>query len=233
MRIKLSPQDKNILTNLFPYYAKLSEKHKLEFVEKVEWFITEKKFVPRGELKSITQEMRLLISATAVMVTFGFGNVRLKHFKKILVYADSYYSTINQQYHKWEVNPKLGIIVMSWENFVRGFINPQDGVNLGIHEIAHALKLENQIHYNRESNFFNPRLWGRYSEIAKQEIHKIRSQEPTLFRSSAGKNEHEFFAVALEVFFEKSLEFKSYNERLYQSLVYLLRQDPMVITNKS
>lgn len=230
---KLPPQDINILSNLFPYYAGLSDIHKKEFVEKVEWFIAEKEFLPRGELKAVTQEMKLLISATAVKVTFGFQGMTLKHFRRILIYQDSYYSTINKQYHQGEVNPKLGVIVLSWENFVRGFIKNDDGVNLGIHEIAHAMKLENQIHYNRESNFFNPILWGKYSELAKSEIQKIRSQESSLFRSSAGVNEHEFFAVALEAFFEKSSKFKSYNERLYQSLVYLLRQDPMVLTKNS
>ena len=189
---KLSDQDKNILNKLFPYYAKLNESHKQEFIEKVEWFIAEKNFVPRGELRMVTQEMKLLISATAVMVTFGFPGVTLKHFKKILIYPDSYYSTINQQFHQGEVNPKLGIIVLSWENFVRGFIDLQDGINLGIHEIAHAMKLENQIHYNSESNFFNPTLWGRYAENAAVEIEKILNGEETIFRSSAANNQHEF-----------------------------------------
>jgi Mlc titration factor MtfA (ptsG expression regulator) len=229
---KLNKQDIAVLQNLFPYYAKLSQEHKQEFIEKVEWFIAEKDFLPRGELKSVTAEMKLLISATAVMVTFGFPSVTLRHFRKILIYPDSYYSTINQQYHQGEVNPKLGIIVLSWENFVRGFINQEDGINLGIHEIAHAMKLENQIHYNSESNFFNPTLWGRYAENAALEIEKILNGEQTIFRSSAANNQHEFFAVALEVFFERSADLKSYNQRLYQSLVYLLKQDPMVLARE-
>jgi len=227
---KLSQQDINVLKNLFPYYAKLNPKHKQEFIEKIELFIAEKAFVPRGDLMMVTQEMKLLISATAVMVTFGFRGVTLKHFRKILIYPDAYYSTVNQQYHKGEVNPKLGIIVLSWENFVKGFIDQQDGVNLGIHEMAHAMKLENQIHYNSESNFFNPAVWVRYSKIAAVEIEKILNNEKTIFRSTAANNEHEFFAVALEVFFEKSAELKIYNESLYQSLVYLLKQDPIVLS---
>ncbi|MCH7403469.1 zinc-dependent peptidase [Belliella kenyensis] len=229
---KLSPQDKKVLTNLFSYFAGLSSVHKEEFAEKVEWFIAEKEFLPRGDLKVVTQEMKLLIAATAVMVTFGYPRVRLKHFSKILIYPDSYYSTINKQYHQGEVNPRLGIIVLSWENFVKGFIDQENGVNLGIHEIAHAMKLENQIHYNRESRFFNPDLWERYAEQAKLEMGKIRNNQKSLFRESAGINAHEFFAVALETFFEKSSTFKAYNKELYQSLVYLLRQDPLVIASR-
>jgi MtfA peptidase len=229
---KLTQQDKAILLKLFSYYTRLNATHKREFEEKVEWFIAEKHFLPRGDLKAVTQEMKLLIAATAVMVTFGYPRVTLKHFRKILIYPDSYYSTINQQYHQGEVNPKLGIIVLSWENFVRGFINQEDGINLGVHEIAHAMKLENQIHYNHESNFFNPTLWRRYAEHADVETEKILNGEQTIFRSSAAKNQHEFFAVALEVFFERSVELKSYNQKLYQSLVYLLKQDPIVLARE-
>ncbi|PRY86725.1 zinc-dependent peptidase [Mongoliibacter ruber] len=227
---KLSKGDTNILENLFPYYKNLNQEHRKDFVSRLEWFIAEKEFVPRGDLKTVTPEMKLLISATAIMVTFGFKGVFLRHFRKILIYPNSYYSSINQQYHYGEVNPKLGMIVLSWEKFVEGFMHSQSGVNLGIHEMAHAMKLENQIHYNRESNFFNPHRWEVYAKEAKQEQNKILKGESDIFRASAGKNMHEFFAVALEVFFEKPLEFSTYNPKLYKSLVYLLKQDPLALS---
>ncbi|MBW3470233.1 zinc-dependent peptidase [Arthrospiribacter ruber] len=229
---KLSKQDVNILENLFPYYKNLRAEHKKDFISRLEWFIAEKEFVARGALQKVTPEMKLLIGATAIMVTFGFKGVFLRHFRKILIYPDSYYSTINQQYHYGEVNPKLGMIVLSWEKFVEGFMHSQSGVNLGIHEMAHAMKLENQIHYNRESNFFNPHRWETYAKEASLQQKKILNGDSDFFRASAAKNMHEFFAVALEVFFEKPREFSSYNPTLYKSLVYLLKQDPLTLSGK-
>lgn len=229
---KLSSEDINVLENLFPYYKKLNQEHRKNFISRLEWFIAEKVFVPRGDLKTVTPEMKLLIGATAIMVTFGFKGVFLRHFSKILIYPNSYYSTINQQYHYGEVNPKLGLIVLSWEKFVEGFMHSNSGVNLGIHEMAHAMKLENQIHYNRESNFFNPHRWEVYAKEAKIEQSKILKGESDIFRPSAGKNMHEFFAVALETFFEKSAELKDYNPEFYQALVFLLKQDPLVLSGK-
>lgn len=230
LRIKsLHNADIRFLDENFLYYHKLNPKHQKEFRQGLARFIAQKRMIPRGGLKQVTREMQLLIGATAVMVTFGFRGISLKHFKKILIYPDNYYSTINQQYHQGEVNPKLGVIVLSWRNFAEGFIYPNDGVNLGIHEMAHALKLENQIHYNRESNFFNPARWEKYAELAHQEIQKIQSGETSIFRTSAGKNSHEFFAVALETFFEKSAELKEYDLEFYQALVFLLKQDPLVL----
>lgn len=233
LKIKsLHDADIRFLDEHFLYYHKLNPKHQKEFERRLAKFLAQKRMIPRGGLKQVTREMQLLIGATAVMVSFGFRGVSLKHFKKILIYPDNYFSTINQQYHQGEVNPKLGVIVLSWRNFAEGFLYPTDGVNLGIHEMAHALKLENQIHYNRESNFFNPDRWESYSKLAAIEIRKIHLGKTSMFRASAGKNSHEFFAVALETFFEKSAELKSYHPEFYQALVFLLKQDPLVLESQ-
>lgn len=230
LRIKsLHDSDIQFLEKHFLYFRKLNPKHQKDFRKRLARFLAQKRMIPRGGLKQVTREMKLLIGATAVMVIFGFRGVSLKHFRKILIYPDNYFSTINQQYHQGEVNPKLGVIVLSWRSFAEGFLYPNDGVNLGIHEMAHALKLENQIHYNRESNFFNPARWETYLKLASLEIRKIQSGEVSIFRPSAGKNSHEFFAVALETFFEKSAELKEYNPEFYQALVFLLKQDPLVL----
>lgn len=176
----------------------------------------------------MSQEMEILIGATIVMVTFGWKKIRLPHFKRILVYPNAYYSTISKTYHRGEVNPKLGIIVVSWNCFLEGISDDQDGVNLGIHEIAHALQLENLIKSNAESNFLDPVTFKEYSILAKQEVGKLISNQTSFFRKAGGINEHEFFAVALENFFERPHEFFNYNPTLYANIVRLLRQDPRV-----
>jgi Mlc titration factor MtfA (ptsG expression regulator) len=228
--LKLKNDDLEILGKHFSYYRQLNSKHQKDFENRLVFFLSIKQFIPR-KIERVTREMELLIGATAVMISFGFQDVTLKHFKKILVYNDNYYSTINKQYHQGEVNPRLGIIVISWKNFVRGMENESDGVNLGIHEMAHALKLENQIHYNGESNFFNPKRWMDFSVLAKKEIERIMDGEESIFRNSAANNPHEFFAIALESFFENPQRLKDYDNGLYQSLVFLLKQDPIVLSN--
>lgn len=227
---KLSSEDVALLHQLFPYFNNLKTDHQKEFIDRLSYFLASKTFFARGGLKEITREMELLIGATAVMVTFGFRQVRLKHFSKILVYPDNYYSTIDKRYHQGEVNPKLGIIVISWKSFLHGLTMTDDGMNLGIHEMAHALKLENQIHYNKESDFFNPQRWEIYAGLAKEEMEKIKSGQASFFRDAAAKDPHEFFAIALENFFEKPSEFQKYNFDLFKSLVFLLKQDPLVLT---
>lgn len=225
---KVTAEEVGFLESHFPYFRRLGSKHRREFLKKLERIVSTKKFVPAGGLEEVTSEMELLIGATIVMVTFGWKRLRLVHFHTLVIYPNTYFSTINKVYHRGEVNPKHGLIVVSWRCFVEGLADQGDGVNLGIHEIAHALKLANQIDTDGEREF-NPIAWRTYKELASVEIQKLKSGQNTFFRESAGLNEHEFFAVALESFFERPEEFQRILPELYDSLVRLLRQDPIVL----
>jgi Mlc titration factor MtfA (ptsG expression regulator) len=223
------PQKKiEILDRYFPFYQSLSHAHQKDFQSKLQLIFFTKQFIPRGGLREITLEMKVLIGATIAQVTFGWRKVSLLHFDKILVYPDDYYSTIQKVYHRGEVNPKLGIIVFSWKSFVEGLINQTDGVNLGIHEVAHALKLQNKLIQSGEGNFFDPKVWIGYQELAKNEAERMQSIPHSLFRKRAFLDEHEFFAVAIEVFFEKPIEFRQESPELYAVLAELMRQDPAI-----
>ncbi|TFV93225.1 DgsA anti-repressor MtfA [Algoriphagus kandeliae] len=226
---RLNKEEVEVLNKYFPYYSQLRLTHQKEFKQRLEYLLTDKKFVARGNLLEITSEMKVLIGATIVQVTFGYPNVQLRHFKKILVYPDTYFSNISKAYHRGEVNPRLGIIVLSWSCFARGLADYEDGVNLGIHEVAHALKLENQIRYNGESDFFHPVIWTEYQELADEEQKLIRTGIDYFFRERGGEDSHEFFAVALENFFERSELFKARKPELYRALVRLLQQDPITL----
>lgn len=212
------------LEKYFEFYQNLNDEEKRKFEKRVQYFIDVKDFHARN-MKEVTDEMKALISASAIQLTFGLPNVYLAHFKRILVYPDKFYSTTTHQMHKGEVNPGFRIIVVSWNNFVSGYIE-QDGINLGLHEMAHALHLENRI-MNNEYGFFNEahlKEWDRLSEL---EIEKVRTSNQHFFREYAGQDLEEFFAVAVEYFFEMPAEFKQNLPELYASLSKLLNQDPL------
>ena len=101
-------------------------------------FIKDKKFIGRENLE-VTAEMRILISATAVMLTFGFRDYFIGLIDKVFIYPQQFYSLANDNYHKGEFNPRLETLVFSWEDFKKGFMIDNDNLNLGIHEFAHAM----------------------------------------------------------------------------------------------
>lgn len=220
----LSLRYKEILCKYFFYYNALPDPDKKRFEKKVQYFIHYKEFIPR-HIEKPTDEMKVLISACAVQLTFGFPKIFLSHFRRILIYPDDYYSTINRTYHRGEVNPRLRSIVLSWRHFVNGYIEHDNGRNLGLHEMAHALSLENRI-FNEEFRFFNAKTLKQWNEMALEEIEKIRSGAEHFFRDYAASNSEEFFSVAVENFFEKPNAFKSHLPRVYELMSKLLNQDP-------
>lgn len=219
---------KVLLQKYFRYYQELAPAHKRKFEQKLMRFIYAKKFIPRN-MPAVPDEMKLFIAATAVQLTFGLPNVYLQHFNKILIYPDDYYSSITKRFHRGEVNPAFGIIVLSWHNFMEGFLHAHDAVNLGLHEMAHALRLENIIR-NEEFRFFDANLLNQFDQWAHRICNDIESVSGiAFFRPYACSNVHEFFSVSVENFFERSQQFKAQLPELYNILVRLLRQDPLLL----
>ncbi len=211
-----------ILAKNFAYYQWLSPEQQRTFERRVIRMVQQKDFVGRG-LK-VTLAMQVLVAAAAVQLTFGLPEIVLQHFKRILIYPDKYYSTITNQYHKGEVNPAARAIVLSWKNFVEGYALPDDSMNLGLHEMAHALEVENLIE-NDEYEFLPPAVWEQWRQQAN--AYRARMDSATdFFRAYAATNDQEFFAIAVENFFERPKAFKKNVPELYNTLVLLLKQDP-------
>jgi len=219
-------QDKYLipLQKYFKYYQHLKPAEKKLFENRVQKFIDLKQFIPL-KMDKVTDEMKALIAGSAIQLVNGFPKIYFSHFKKILVYPDDYYSKKSKRRHRGEVNMD-GIIILSWKNFFNGYINQHDGRNLGLHEMAHALRLENAV-TNEEYGFLDDEILKTWTDLCYQEIHKMQDGESDFFRSYAATNSHEFFAVAVENFFERPMEFKALHPKLYNTLAQMLNQDPL------
>ncbi len=226
----IKPRYKRVLEQYSDFYQMLPPKKKKLFEGRVQHFINIKEFIPR-RIQKVTEEMKALIAASAIQITFGLPKIYLSHFKRILIYPDDYYSTINKVYHKGEVNPRAKLIVLSWRHFVDGYIDKTDGINLGLHEMAHALRLENYI-MNDEYQFFNESDLDLWNFLARKEIKAIRSGEVSMFREYGATDEEEFFAVVIENFFERPRMFSDYCPDLYYATVKLLNQNPLEYLSK-
>lgn len=217
---------KRILERNFYYYKQLNARDKKKFEKRLKKFIVSKNFLSGEEGFIITTEMKVLISATAIQISFGLPYISLVSFGKILIFRDKYYSPATDHYHKGEVNPPLSMIILSWKHYLEGYITADDGLNVGIHEMAHAHHIEDYIK-NSEYDYLDRKTFNDWNYLAKEEMEKIKSGENQFFRAYGATNTHEFFAVAVECFFEKPEEFKLKHIELYLTLKDLLNQDPL------
>ena len=222
----IEPASKKVLEKYFLYYRNLPIELKKTFENRTVLFIRSKDWFGQKGLE-ITPEMKVLVAATAVQITFGFKFYQLPWFTKIFIYPSIYYNEQTKNYHKGEVHPMGRIIKLSWDNFLKGFSNPNDGINLGLHEMTHAMSLENRLSRNGVSGFINPNTYKTWLRYAKQEITVIKTSDKSIFRKYAATNLEEFLSVSVEVFFEQTQQFKAYNPNLYKATCNLLGQDPL------
>ncbi len=205
-----------------PYYSKLDDKQRVRFVKRAYSFTKGVRIVGRMGAKA-TQPIKLLVVAAMVQITFGYQKYFLKDFKTVFVYPDSFRNPHSGAMHDGEVHPR-GLISFSLKKLLSGFDNPNDAINLGLHEMAHAL-----MHSIVKKDAFGQQqrhAMESVMSIAKVEMEKINSGKPHIFRSYAGANASEFFAVAVEHFFEKPKSLQSEMPALYSILCELLNQNP-------
>lgn len=221
---KLDASKKTILRNQFRFYNKLLPKHQRIFEHRVASFIKDKNFIGRSGLE-ISEEMKVLISATAVMLTFGFRDFYIGLLDRIFIYPDEFYSRANEEYHKGEFNPKLKTLVLSWKDFKRGFENQHDKINLGIHEFAHAIHLNSMKERDISSTIFSDSFKELTDLLKNKEQLRKALIASKYFREYAYTNQFEFLAVVIETFIESPDEFKSQFPEVYDKTKQMLNFD--------
>ena len=217
------PGYRQLLIQNFVVYKMLGEKGRRKFEKRVCRFIRMKEFKAGKNIEKITDEMRVMVAASAIQLTYGYPDMYFQHFKTIILYAEEYYSVLTGQYHQGEVNAG-GAIVLSWNNFRAGFNNLNDGRNLAMHEMAHALRISN-IFDNQDYDFIDSGALLEFEDLAIDEMAKIEDGTNPFFRLYGGTNLQEFFSVAVECFFEQPAEFNAYNPRLYMLMTQILKMD--------
>ena len=96
--------------------------------------------------------MPILISASAVQITFGLKDFLLPYFSNIIIHPEEYFA-----YDPFRIlvgNVQGHSISLSWKHFLLDYQNPTDGKNVGLHEMAHALQVQYLFRNPKRSNTF-------------------------------------------------------------------------------
>jgi len=218
---RLNKKQKQVLSNNFNFYNKLNKKQRKYFEHRVASFIEDKHFIGRDGV-IINDEIRTLISATAVMLTFGFRDFYIGLIDKIFVYPKAFYSLTNDDYHKGEFNPKLKTLVLSWEDFEQGYNIGDDNLNLGIHEFAHAIHLNSIKERDVSSTLFKDSFKELTTLLSNNKHLRDQLVGSRYFREYAYTNQFEFLAVLIEYFFETPIEFKNQFPKIYNKVKQML-----------
>lgn len=203
------------------YYHGLPEQRKVEFLARVISFMYEKRFHYHLDRQDY---IPVLVSGAAVQITFGLKEYRLRFFSDIHIVSQEYYLGHRKELFRGHVQP--GHIYLAWNHFVFGYIDNTDGINLGLHEMAHALTYE--IFHGKEASgvLAFRKGFNDYTRVARPHFEALREGQASVLNKYAATDFDEFWAVCIETFFENPKEFKAMMPDLYMELGELLNQDP-------
>lgn len=217
---KLQPNQKQILATEFPFFKKLSKKKQNYFEHRVKTVVNHYQFVGNDGVE-VTNEMKIIIAGTYVMLTFGMRHYLVSLFTKIIIYPSIYFSKASDQNHKGEFNPMMKAIVFSWEDFLLGHKTANDNLNLGVHEFSHVL----HFHCLKSNDSSAIIFYDEFTKISNYFLDTDLNKQLLAigyFRDYAYTNQFEFLAVVLEHYFETPMEFKLRFPDLFENVSKML-----------
>lgn len=213
-----------IISSVFSYFNDLSPELQRRFVARTHQFRSDKNFHYIG-LEN-TEDKAILVSASAIQITFGLDNYMMSYFKEIYILADAYQMDAEEDMYIGHVAPDG--IYLSYRHFLYGYSRKTrpDNVNVAVHEMAHALLYNNFFaQYGATDTHFRLN-YERFSSSTGPILANVIANRRSYLRSYAFSNLHEFWAVSVEAFFENPEGLKLNMPELFDALCRVLNQDP-------
>ncbi|MFY7964373.1 MAG: zinc-dependent peptidase [Chitinophagaceae bacterium] len=211
-----------ILNKYFIYYRNLDKHLQFKFFDRMIRFMHSKNFLIYSN--EPFKEMPVLISAAAVQISFGLDEFELPHYTHIRVHTEEYFASNSLRILAGNVEGNC--ITLAWNHLLKGFYDYSDGNNVGLHEMAHALYFQ-EIIVDRDdpdgfANHFN-QLMNDGETILEQ-----NNCPHQLYSNYAFTNLQEFWAVSVELFFEKAEQLQVAYPNIFEHLRNILQQNPLI-----
>src|SRR2546423_1345325 len=173
-----------------PLARSLTPDERARLLRLVQVFLTDKHFEGCGGL-TLTEEMKVTIAAGACLLLLHLEGPCYPTLRTVLVYPHGFVPTLASSPRTGEIaeppDPLIGeswrdgVVVISWDDAVRGAHNPLDGENVVLHEFAHQLDEEDGV--SDGAPILPPgalRTWGRvlsdeYDRLRRDAAHDRRS----------------------------------------------------------
>lgn len=214
---------RDVLRERCDHYDRLPPDLKSRFEDDLRIFLLEKRVTGVGV--DLTDELRLLVGCSAVTLSLGWPDHEWDRLTEVLLYPDDFdrdygfeKAELAGQAHPW------GTVILSVPALEESFDDPDDAYHVGFHEMAHLLDLDQTRFEGIPAGLGEGRA-REWVALAEKEMERLRKGRSVL--DEYGSDDPvEFFAVAVEAFFEASLALRRRHRELYALLADYFRQDP-------
>lgn len=232
----LTEHQRAVIAGQVPLSRRLPPDLRGAFEGKINAFLDQVDFVGCNGLE-VTEEMRLSIAAQACLLVVN-SDTWYDHLTTVLIYPGAFKS--RQARHNGYVVTERetvrvgeswsrGPVILSWAHTQQGALDDHDGHNVVFHEFAHQLDdlsghTDGVPDLRRDQSFAG---WAHaFLPAYKAHVRAVEAGHKTVLDPYGAEGPEEFFAVAVEAFFERPEVLKQHEPAIYQQLEMFFRLDP-------
>jgi Mlc titration factor MtfA (ptsG expression regulator) len=206
------------------YYAELPGDDRMRFEREVAMFLDTAEIT--GVRTKVSDEVRVLVASSIVMLTFGRPGWQIDDVPEILIYPEAF----DERFRCGSDRTLAGLVaprnavIFSKPALLSSFRH-EEPYHVGLHEFAHVLDMEDGRFDGvpRGLGFEAQRRWQAL--IARE--HALVRTHRSVLGEYAGTSEPETFAVAIEHFFQAPRPLRARHPALYDAISEYLNQDPV------
>ncbi|MDA7964275.1 M90 family metallopeptidase [Ruegeria sp.] len=233
----LTAHQRDIIDRQVPIIRRLPAALRGKLDGKVNLFLNQVSFYGCDGLE-VTEEMELSIAAQACLLILN-SDLWYDTLTTVLIYPNAFKSK-QQRHSGFVVTEKeivrtgeswdRGPVILSWAHSQQGALDDRDGQNVVIHEFAHQIDDlsggTNGVPILSEGQSFAE--WERtFLTAYEAHVRAVEHGQPTVIDPYGATGHEEFFAVSVEVFFERPRALKHEVPEVYAQLSKLFHLDPV------
>jgi len=205
------------------HYERMDAAWRARFEDDVRIFLAEKRITGIGVETS--DELRLLVAASAVTLSVGWPEYEWDQLTEVLLYPDDFDRdyTIGGHERSGETHP-WGTVILSVPSLHESFEVPDDAYHVGIHEFAHLLDVD-QTHFDGIPVGLDGARAREWVAVAEKEMERLLHGR-SAFDDYGAHDPVEFLGVAVEAFFEIPQVVRRRHREVYAILSCYFAQDP-------
>ncbi|APX12711.1 zinc-dependent peptidase [Tateyamaria omphalii] len=234
---RLTDAEWQIMLREVPLVRKLPPALKAPFEGKVALFLNQVDLVGCNGLE-VSDEIALSIAGQAALLVVG-TDAWYKHLTTVLIYPGAFkskqtrqegYVVTEEEVVRLGESWSRGPVVLSWRDVQQGGLNDDDGLNVVLHEFAHQLD-----DLSGQTDGAPPMAPGQsfaaWAEVIvdayDRHVTNVDARRRTVIDPYGATNHEEFFAVVVELFFERPDALRATEPDVYDQLAMLLGVDPI------
>jgi len=232
----LSDHQRDIITRQVPILHRMPPHLRARLDGKINLFLNQVSFHGCDGL-DVTEEMELSIAAQACLLVVN-TSLWYDNLTTVLIYPNAFksrqarhsgYVVTEQEIVRTGESWDRGPVILSWAHSQQGALNDHDGHNVVFHEFAH--QIDDLSGGTNGVPILSPgqsyETWEDVFLTAYDaHIRALEAGHKTVIDPYGAEGHEEFFAVSVEVFFERPQALKRDVPAVYEQLTKLFQLDP-------